>query len=153
MRANRGDPSRVQPRDDDETEAAGRPEAARVVWRWDAPPTPAPAPRRPVLGPLVGLAVGVALVLSGRRFGGFFALAASALALAMEGLAPALAARLRASLAKAFTAAVLGAAYLALFTPLRLLRRGDPLRLTRDRGARSYWTPRDALHRDVGRPY
>ncbi len=105
------------------------------------------------LGPFVGLAIGVALVLSGRRFGGVAALTASTLTLATEHLAPASAARARAAFASAFTAAVLGAAYLALFTPLRLLRRGDPLRLTRDRGARSYWTPRDALHRDVGRPY
>ncbi len=105
------------------------------------------------LGPFVGLAIGVVLVLSGVRSGGVAALTASALTLATEHLAPTLAARARAALAKTFTAAVLGAAYLALFTPLRLLRRGDPLRLTRDRGARSYWTPRDARHRDVGRPY
>lgn len=105
------------------------------------------------LGPFVGLAIGVALVLSGVRSGGVVAILASALSLATEHLAPTFAARVRAAFASAFTAAVLGAAYLALFTPLRLLRRGDPLRLTRDHGAQSYWTPRDALHRDAGRPY
>lgn len=148
----------MQPRDahapdDAETEPLSRPDAARVVWPWDAPPTPAPTHQRPTLGPLLGLAVGVLLVLSGRRSGGIAALAVSGLTLATEHLAPTFAARVRDGLARAFTAAVLGAAYLTLFTPLRLLRRGDPLRLTRDRDARTYWTPRDARPRDDGRPY
>lgn len=106
-----------------------------------------------MLGPLLGLAAGVVLVLSGVRSAGLAAVIASALTLAVDRFAPTRAAHARATLARAFTATVLGAAYLALFTPLRLLRRGDALRLARDRDARSYWTPREERSDDVGRPY
>lgn len=157
MRAFCGHPRRVLPHetsfvDDGAATPPGRPEAARVVWRWDAPaPPPEAPPRRHLVGPVAGLALGIALALTGRRNAATMALSASTLALTLEVLRPALAARAREALAKALTVALLAVAYVALFTPLRLLRRRDTLHLDPPHDAQSFWMKRDGRAHDAER--